>query len=217
MTDNSCIARINPAVPDPALIRRAAKIIADGGLVIYPTRNLYGLGADAKNRKAVKRVFEVKKRTFKNPVSVLISSRRDVYMYAEDISNTAERIMDRFWPGGITLVFKAKPGLPDILTAGTQTIGIRLPANPAAAALAKAAETPVTATSANLAGNPGPGRISDIDAALIKVADLVLDAGTLEPGTGSTILDVTCDPPGILRHGRVTSQALRDLLEKKLQ
>ncbi|MFW6011074.1 MAG: L-threonylcarbamoyladenylate synthase [Desulfosalsimonas sp.] len=217
MTDNSCIARINPAAPDPALIRRAAKIIADGGLVIYPTRNLYGLGADAKNRKAVKRVFEIKKRTFKNPVSVLISSRRDVYMYAEDISNTAERIMDRFWPGGITLVFKAKPGLPDILTAGTQTIGIRLPANPAAAALAKAAETPVTATSANLAGNPGPGRISDIDAALIKAADLVLDAGTLEPGTGSTILDVTCDPPGILRHGRVTSQALRDLLEKKLQ
>lgn len=138
-------------------------------------------------------------------------------MYAEHVSDTAQMIMDRLWPGGITLVFNAKPGLPDILTAGTQTIGIRLPANPAASALAKAAKIPVTATSANLAGDPGPGRISDIDTALIKAVDLVLDAGTLEPGTGSTILDVTCDPPGILRHGSVTSQVLQDLLEEELQ
>lgn len=214
MTDKTRIARINPAAPDPALIRRAAEIIAGGGLVIYPTRNLYGLGADAKNREAVKRVFEIKKRELKNPVSILISSRRDVYVYAEDISETAERIINRLWPGGITLVFKAKPGLPDILTAGTQTIGIRLPAHPAASALAKAADAPVTATSANLAGDHGPGRISDIDKDLIKAVDLVLDAGTLEPGDGSTILDVTCEPPEILRHGRVTSAALWALLEE---
>ncbi|MFW5930608.1 MAG: L-threonylcarbamoyladenylate synthase [Desulfosalsimonas sp.] len=217
MTDKPGIEKIDPLAPDPGLIGRAADIIAGGGLVIYPTRNLYGLAVDAKNPGAVKKVFEIKKRSPNNPVSILISSRRDLYMYAKDVSDTAERVMDRFWPGGITMVFKATPGLPDVLTAGTRTIGVRLPAHPAAAALTKAAGTAITATSANLSGDPGPSRIRDINQSLAEAVDLVLDAGTLEPGTGSTVLDAASRPHRILRHGSVTYDLLRDLLEEGSQ
>ncbi|MFW5874802.1 MAG: L-threonylcarbamoyladenylate synthase [bacterium] len=208
MKDKPRIEGIDPRAPEPALINKAADILKCGGLVIYPTKNLYGLGADAKNPDSVKKVFEIKKRDLKNPVSILIARRQEVYAYAGDISDTAEKIMDRFWPGGITLVFKAKPGLPDILTAGTGTVGIRLPAHPVAAALAKASGCALTATSANLSGAPGHGRIRDIDRAVAMAAGLILDAGTLEPGTGSTIIDVTCEPPNILRHGSVAAGAL---------
>ncbi|MFO7839811.1 MAG: L-threonylcarbamoyladenylate synthase [Desulfosalsimonadaceae bacterium] len=213
MKDKPRIEQIDPLGPEQEIIRRAADIIAAGGLVIYPTRSLYGLGVDAQNPGAVKRVFEVKKRAPANPVSILISDRQVLDGFVEDISDTAERIMDRFWPGGITLVLRAKTGVPGILTAGTGTVAIRLPAHPAAAALAEATGSAITATSANLSGDPGGRRIRDITRAVKEAVDLVLDAGTLEPGTGSTILDVTCEPPKILRHGPVTEEDLRPLLQ----
>ncbi|MCF8025142.1 MAG: threonylcarbamoyl-AMP synthase [Desulfobacteraceae bacterium] len=213
MKDKPQIARIDPLSPDPGLIRRAADIITIGGLVIYPTRNLYGLGVKAANPGAVKKVFEVKNRAPDNPVSILISDRGALNTYAADVSDAARSIMDRFWPGGITLVFRAQPDLPRRLTAGTQTVGIRLPAHPVATALVKAAGTAITATSANLSGHFGVRGISDIGRQLTEAVDLVLDAGTLEPGEGSTILDVTCDPPRVIREGWVTANDLRALMQ----
>lgn len=213
MKDKPGTEPIDPLAPDPDLIQKAAGIIAAGGLVIYPTRNLYGLGADAQNPGAVRRVFDIKKRKPDNPVSILIPDRQALDTYAEHVSHAAGKIMDRFWPGGITLVFSAKPGLPEMLTAGTRTVGIRLPEHPVAAALAKAAGRAITATSANLSGQPGAGRVKDISRSVTKAVDLVLDAGTLEPGTGSTILDVTCDPPEIIRQGPVKEEDLQSLIK----
>lgn len=212
MTDKPRVARIDPLAPDPELIKRASDIIAGGGLVIYPTMSLYGLGADAEDPKAVEKIFEVKKREPENPVSILIADRLALDRYAKGVSDAAEKVMDRFWPGGITLVFRAKPGLPPILTAGTHTVGIRLPFHPVASALAKTAAAAITATSANLSGRPAAGRISDIGRDLTETADLVLDAGTLDTGPGSTILDVTCDPPKILRQGRVKAEDLQKVI-----
>ncbi|MFP4257105.1 MAG: L-threonylcarbamoyladenylate synthase [Desulfobacterales bacterium] len=214
MRDRPCIEQIDPLAPDQHLIKRAAGIIAAGGIVIYPTRNLYGLGADAQNPGAVRRVFEIKKRNPDNPVSILIPGIGVLDRYAEDITEDACKIMQGLWPGGITLVFRAKPDLPDILTAGTGTVGIRLPAHPAAAALAKETGRAITATSANLSGQPGASRIEDISREVTQAADLVMNAGTLEPGAGSTILDVTAEPPKILRHGPVAEEDVFSLLKK---
>lgn len=180
--------------------------------MVFPTRSLYGLGADALNPDAVDRVFSAKNRPPKNPVSILISSRDMLENFVAEIPDAACKVMDRFWPGGITLVFRAAPGLPANLTANTGTIGIRLPSHPTAAALVRAAGTPVTATSANISNAPGAGRVSEISDPVARAADMILDAGALAPGSGSTILDVTCDPPAILRQGAVSEARLQDLL-----
>lgn len=180
--------------------------------MVFPTRNLYGLGADALNPDAVARVFSAKNRPTSNPVSILIGTRDWLEDFAAEISDSARRIMDQFWPGGITLVFRANPGLPKNLTANTGTIGIRLPAHPAAAALVHAAGNPITATSANTSNTPGAGRVSEISDPVVRAAGMILDAGALVQGTGSTILDMTCDPPAVLRQGAVSEAQLRQVL-----
>lgn len=145
---------IDPVNPDPKVIRRAIDIIRSGGIVVYPTSMLYGLGADATNREAVSRVFSIKGRMETKPVSILISQQTDVFPLVADIPHAARRIMERLWPGGVTLVFRASGFLPENLTAKTGKIGIRLPLHPAAKRLLKDAGVPVTATSANLSGLP---------------------------------------------------------------
>jgi len=204
---------IDPAHPDPDAIRRAAILIRDGGVVVYPTSLLYGLGADALNPNAVDRVFAVKRRAATKPVSVLINGRQDLDCLAADIPAAASVLMERLWPGRVTLVFRAACGLPPNLTAGTGKIGIRLPLHPVAKKLLEAAAMPVTATSANLSGGPACASILDMPETLLREADLILDAGELPGGAGSTVIDVTLSPPVILREGAVSASAVRASLE----
>lgn len=203
------ILSIDPENPDRAAIETAARIIKNGGLVAFPTLTLYGIAADAFNRKAVDRVFWIKKRSFDNPLSVLIGSRADLKRLVTKIPPAADALMDRFWPGRLTLVFDAAAHIPDNLTAGTGKIGIRLPGQPVAATLAAAAETPVTATSANLSGDPGCFSVADLPEDMVAALDVILDAGALKGGIGSSIVDVTTDPPTVLREGELPT---RDLL-----
>jgi L-threonylcarbamoyladenylate synthase len=202
------IRTIDPLAPDPSVILAAADIIRAGGVIVFPTRNLYGLGADAFNADAVVRVFRIKRRPPDNPVSILIRSRADVDGLVAHIPAAARKLMDRFWPGRMTIVFAARPEVPPALTAGTGKIGIRVPQHPAAVALTAALDRPITGTSANLSGMPGVHRISDLPEAIIKNVDLVLDAGDLKIGIGSTVVDVTIDPPQVLREGEVCMQEL---------
>ncbi len=202
------ILRVDPKNPDRAIIEIAARIVKSGGLVAFPTLTLYGIAADAFNRGAVDRVFMLKKRSFGNPLSVLIGSRTDLKRLVKKIPPAADALMDRFWPGRLTLVFNAAAHIPDNLTAGTGKIGIRLPGHPVAAALATAAETPVTATSANLSGDPGCSSVADFPDEMIAALDAILDAGRLKGGIGSSIVDVTTDPPTILREGEIPTGAL---------
>lgn len=211
---SSKIQPVDPARPAPDRILHAARIIAAGGLVVFPTRTLYGLGADAANPAAVARVFAVKGRPADKPVSVLVNSREDIPPLVMEISDAAIRLMDAFWPGQITLVFAARPSVSPVLTAGTGKIGIRIPEHPVAAAVTAALKTPLTGTSANLSGRPGADRIEHFPSALIHGVDLVLDAGRLSGGAGSTVVDVTVHPPKVLREGTVAATAILDIFLK---
>ena len=201
----SHIRKINSQKPEAGIIEEAAGVIRRGGVVVFPTRCLYGLGADAMNPIAVERVIRIKQRPPDNPILVLIHAEKQLEMLVEKIPPAATAIMAAFWPGRVTLVFDARSSLPGLLTAQTGKIGVRLPGHPAAAAILGQVKSPVTGTSANLSGSPGCSRLSDLGPEITGQADLVLDGGTLQGGSGSTVVDVTEAPPRILREGQVTA------------
>jgi L-threonylcarbamoyladenylate synthase len=208
------IININPSNPDPDVIKATTEVIKRGGIVFFPTQYLYGLGADALNIEAVKRVFDIKQRSLNKPLSILIKNRDEINKLVKYIPPAALRIMDSFWPGRITIVFEAKDLVPPHLTTGTGKIGIRLPGHPVAAALLNSLKNPITGTSANLTDNAGCSRVPDLDPQIAKKLDLILDAGPLEGGAGSTVIDVTPPEPRILREGAVSSKDIFTVLER---
>ena len=209
----SIIRKINSRKPEPEIIAEAAAIIKKGGVVVFPTRCLYGLGADALDPHAVEKIIKIKQRPADNPILVLIHCRRQLDSLVANITPKAVAIMDTFWPGRVTLVFEAGDTLSNRLTAHTGKIGVRLAGHPVASALIKQVGSPVTGTSANLSGRPGYHQIQYLDPAIAKRVDLVLDAGMLEGGVGSTVVDVTSDRPQILREGQVTFEEVLRTLE----
>jgi L-threonylcarbamoyladenylate synthase len=204
----SIIRKINSQKPETEIIKEAAAVIKQGGVIVFPTRCLYGLGADAMNPDAVERIIEIKQRPQDNPILVLIDSDNQLEMLVEKIPSAADAIMEAFWPGRVTLVFDARDTLPDSLTAQSGKIGVRLPGHPVAAAMVRQVKGPLTGTSANLSGRPGCYRLPDLDPQIAGQVDLVLDAGTLQGGVGSTVVDVTGEPPRILREGQVTASQI---------
>ena len=204
----SNIRKINPQAPESEIIAEAAGIIKRGGVVVFPTRCLYGLGTDAMNPNAVERIIEIKQRPQDNPILVLIHSKKQLEMLVEKIPPSADVIMEGFWPGKVTLVFDARDSLPGLLTAQTGKIGVRLPGHPVAAAILQQIKAPVTGTSANVSGCPGCNSLTDMPPQISGRVDLVLDAGTLQGGVGSTVVDITVEPPRILREGQVTASQI---------
>ena len=184
-------------------IEKAAALIKEGGMVAFPAKCLYGLAVDAFNPEAVSRIFKLKQRPPSNPILVLISDVSFLGQLVARLPRGAQAIMERFWPGDVTLVFEAGPGLPEVLTAATGKIGVRLPQHPVARALVKAAGIPVTGTSANISGEEGCRRVDELDFRVLQGVDMVLDAGTLKGGKGSTVVDVTQFPPKVLRQGEI--------------
>jgi L-threonylcarbamoyladenylate synthase len=206
------VIRVHPDHPAPDTIHRAADIIDNRGVVVFPTQCLYGLAADARDSSAIQKIFHIKHRPETNPLLILIHSPTDLDELVTHIPDAAQRLIQAFWPGSLTLVFEAAPCVSDLLTAGTGKIGVRIPSHPVARALVKAAGRPITGTSANRSGAPGCSHIKDLPQDLIRAADLVLDAGHLKGGTGSTILDITCDPPRVIRQGRIALDSIRQVL-----
>lgn len=202
------IRPIDPQHPHADLIDAAVRILENGGVIAFPTRSLYGLGADALNIGAVKRVFTMKRRPPDKPLLILVPDRDVVSDLAAEVTPAAKRLMDRFWPGRVTIVFKALSVLPANLTAGTGKIGIRLPGHPVARALISAFGRPITGTSANLSGQRGCHHIDELDLKLIEQLDLVLDAGPLKEGIGSTVVDITGAEPVVVREGVVSKQTI---------
>jgi L-threonylcarbamoyladenylate synthase len=205
MPDIAVIDRLHPQAD---LIDTAVRILESGGVIVFPTGSLYGLGADALNAGAVDRIFTIKKRAPAKPLLILLPDRNGVLGLAAEVPPSAKRLMDRFWPGQVTIVFKALPGIPSNLTAGTGKIGIRLPGHPVARALVSGFGRPITGTSANLSGQGGCHRIDELDATLIEQLDLVLDAGLLKGGIGSTVVDITGTEPIVIREGRVSKKEI---------
>lgn len=194
-------------------IRRAAELIGSGGLVVYPTETFYALGADALDGAAVNRVFGLKGRSAGKPLAVIVDGRELLASLTAGIPHWAEKLMERFWPGPLTLIFKASSAIPPSLTAGTGKVGVRVPSSEVARALAAAARRPITATSANLSGGGGVTREEELSHALRAGVDLILDGGTTPGGPESTILDITILPPILVRAGAISREALEEVLK----
>ncbi len=213
MVQRNKIIAVDSGMPGTGEITMAAEVIRTGGVVVIPTFCLYGLAADAFNAAALQKIFDIKKRPDSNPLLIFIKDIRDIGDLVKDVSPAAVKLMNRFWPGKVTLIFNAKDHLPQALTAGTGKIGIRIPDHPVTSALVKAAGCPITGTSANISGQPGCHRVTDLAESLIQNVDLVLDAGDLSGGTGSTVVDTTLETPSILREGVVSASAIDDALK----
>lgn len=212
MYDPDKIIRLDPVRPDSHHIARAGNIIRNNGIVIFPTRCLYGIGARALDEKAVENVFWIKQRPLNNPILVLIPDQSHLEGLVKSIPEPAKKLMNIFWPGGLTLVFEAKDEIPSLLTAGSGKLGIRIPSHPVAKALVNHLGFPVTGTSANLSGRPGCHRTDLLDPAIIEASDLVLDAGILKGGAGSTVVDVTVFPFRMIREGEITQEEIQKAL-----
>ena len=207
------IKSVDPVNPDVSLVQDAAARIRDGGLVAFPTRGLYGIGADIYQPKAVSRVFQVKRRSPDKPISVLIQSKSRLTDLAAEVPPEATRLMDRFWPGRITIVFAAQASVPVAITGNTGKIGIRMPEHPVAVALLNELKNPITGTSANLSGQPGCAQIADVAVEIMTEMAMILDAGQLLGGAGSTVVDVTTSPPTVVREGLVSCADIEKCLE----
>jgi len=193
---------------DEASVTEAAAIMREGGVIAYPTETFYGLGADIRNEGALERLYTIKGRGFNKPISIIIGSRDDLKWFAREITPAAESLMDRFWPGGVTLLFQAAHGLSERLTAGTGKIGIRLSSNPVATLLAQNLSGAITATSANRSGEGECISAGEVVAAMGESVDAVIDGGKTQGGAGSTIVDTTVDPPVVIREGIISSSEL---------
>jgi len=206
------VVTVDPQSPDPQVIKRAAKILRDGGLVAFPTETVYGLGAHALDPQAVRKIFTAKDRPGWDPLIVHVRDLAMARPLMKRLLPQFELIVSRFWPGPLTLVVEKAPLVPEEVTAKRPTVALRMPWHPVAAALLDAAALPIAAPSANRFGRPSPTRAEHVVEDLGDRVDLILDAGSTPMGVESTVLDLTQSPPAILRPGAVS----REELEKGL-
>jgi len=202
------VVRVSSTTPDEGSIRQAVRIILDGGIVAFPTESFYGLGVDAMREDSVALLFRIKARDQGQPILILIPSLETLEQYAAAVPGVARELMESFWPGGLTLVFEATERVLPVLTGGTGKIGVRLSSHPVAALLARSLGHPITGTSANFSGYPPARSAGEVARGFGKQVDLILDGGGTPEGKPSTVLDVTADPPVVLREGMISRRDL---------
>lgn len=198
------------------LVTQAAALLQQGGLVAFPTETVYGLGADARNARAVQRIFDAKGRPSTNPLIVHVADASVAKRYTTDWSDRAQKLADAFWPGPITLVLPKTSEIPDIVTAGKDTVGLRAPDHPLALALLRAFDGPVAAPSANRSNHVSPTAAQHVRDELGERVQLILDGGPCRVGIESTVLDLASDTPTILRPGAITQEMIEDVLETRV-
>jgi L-threonylcarbamoyladenylate synthase len=207
---------VDAAAPEGETIEKAAALLNRGGLVVFPTSSFYGLGAKAYEAEAVGRIFKVKKRDLKKPLLILIASREELGPLIRSMPEEAGRLADAFWPGSLTLVFEAADVLSPNLTGHTGKIGIRLAGHPVALSLVESVGSPITGTSANVSGKQSCTEVGSLDPSVGEQVDMILDAGPLPGGKGSSVVDVTVSPPRILREGTISAAAIGNALERRI-
>ncbi len=188
--------------PDPDL-KQAARLLAQGGLVVFPTETYYGIAAAIDRPQALERLVSLKGRTPDKPIALIVGDREQVTLISENIPLAATNLMNRFWPGPLTLILPARKDLHPYLVSSDGGVGVRQSPHPTAARLSQALAKPITATSANLAGKPPVTSPQDLDPTIQKGVDLVLDDGPTPGGPPSTILDPRQSPPLLIRPGAV--------------
>jgi len=201
------IIKIDPAHPE-RMFSRCGDVIRAGGVIVYPTDTFYGLGVDPKNTDAVAKIFRIKGRQAGQPILLLIKDASEVLIWAQDVTAQSEALMEKFWPGPLTLVFKAKPGVIQDLTGATGTIGLRVPGNALTRRLLEALGGALTGTSANLSGGPNVRTAVEATASLGNRVDLILDGGTTAGGMPSTVVDASEDNPRVIREGLIPAREI---------
>ena len=194
---------------DPEIMKEAGDIIRAGGLVAFPTETVYGLGGDALNPESSKKIYAAKGRPSDNPLIVHIEERTALYAIAEEVPEKAEKMRDAFWPGPLTMIFRKKDRVPYETTGGLDTVAVRMPSDAIAAAFIRAAGGYIAAPSANLSGRPSTTTAAHVVEDLSGRIEMILDGGQAVIGLESTIVDMTAEPPVILRPGAIT----RDMIE----
>lgn len=206
------VFKAHPENPELDAIRKAAGIIKSGGLVAFPTETVYGLGADAFDPEAVRKIFEAKGRPLDNPIIVHIADKAMIEQIAVDVPPAAQRLIDIFWPGPLTLVLKKRKEVPYEVTGWLDTVAVRMPDHPVALALIKKSGVPIAAPSANISGRPSPTRAEHVIDDFMGKIDCIIDGGASRIGIESTVLDLTSEVPTILRPGFITPEDIRDVI-----
>ena len=206
------ILKIDFEQPDTKAIENIQSVLKTGGVIAFPTDTFYGLGADPFNPVALSKIFQIKQRPADKPLLILIHSKDQMKQLTKQVTPLAQALMINFWPGPLTLLLKAAPNFPKELTAGTDKVGIRLPAHLFTLQLLEALGHPLTAPSANISGTVEMRTAWEVASALGDKLDLIIDDGQTPGGKVSTILDTTTNPPTIIREGAVSRNDLELVL-----
>ncbi|MBO8142658.1 MAG: threonylcarbamoyl-AMP synthase [Firmicutes bacterium] len=205
------VIRVDPVNPDERAIAEAARVIREGGLVAFPTETVYGLGADALNPDAVRKIFAAKGRPGDNPLIVHLAGVHELRRVASAFPPLLGALARRFWPGPLTAVIRRGPAVPDEVTAGLDTVAVRIPDHPVALSLIRRSGRPIAAPSANQSGRPSPTAAVHVWHDLNGKVDLILDGGAAGIGVESTVVDLTAHPPVLLRPGGITLEELQEV------
>ncbi|MCL2707190.1 MAG: L-threonylcarbamoyladenylate synthase [Dehalococcoidia bacterium] len=189
-------------------LRRAVSLLVNGNPVAFPTDTVYALGAPVNYISCIQKIFDIKRRPMNMPLPILLGEARDIDLVACDISDAARNMMRDFWPGALTIVFRKKPFVPDIVTAGQPTVGVRIANHSTTIDIVKWVDVPLVGTSANIHGLPSPLTAQEVDHQIGDSVNLIIDGGKTPGGIESTIIDMSTDKPRILRHGAVPQEAL---------
>lgn len=203
---------IDGTTPDTAILARAAELLRSGELVAFPTETVYGLGADALNSQAVKKIYEAKGRPSRNPLIVHVVSVEQAKRLTSHWPKHAEMLVAHFWPGPLTLVLQKDEKVPDEVTGGGSTVAIRMPSHPIARALINAAGTPLAAPSANVSSKLSPTSAAHVKKDLDGVIAMILDGGPSSGGIESTVIDLTEDAPRLLRPGLLPLKTIEEVI-----
>lgn len=190
-------------------LNKPAEVLRNGGTVIFPTETVYGLGANALDPDAVKKIFVAKGRPSDNPLIVHIDDFEKIYDLVEEVPENAKKLADAYWPGPMTLILKKKSIIPDEVSAGLETVGIRIPRDKIARKLIELAGVPVAAPSANLSGSPSPTTFNHVMNDMYGRVDVIIEGEKAEVGLESTVIDVTGEVPTILRPGGITPNMIK--------
>lgn len=199
---------------DENLLNEAMEIIRGGGICAYPTETFYGLGVDVTNEQAIKHLFDVKRRDYGNPVAVIISDQAMLSSIVDEVSEKARVLMEAFWPGPLTILFKTNEKISRRLTTNTGKIGIRISSHPVAHALVERLGRPLSTTSANLSGFPPSLNLRHLKSYFGEKIDAIIDSGELPPSVGSTVIDVSEDKLAIIREGVIKSDVIFNYFEE---
>ena len=194
------------------MIEEAGKLIKQGKIVIFPTETVYGIGTNGLDEKAVRKLYEVKQRPLNKPISLLVANMKMVNLIAKDITEKEYKIMKNFFPGPLTIILKKKDIVPDIVTAGQDTIGVRMPRGEIARKLVELSGVPIAAPSANISGEPSGTNLQEIMKNFEGKVDYCIDGGNSELGLASTIVQVIDEKPIILRQGSITLEQINKIL-----